>query len=107
MEGETTRNVERRESSWEKRFVRFLRSAVQASSGSQPEGRRFKSCPRYEENPWNTYIPEGFLAFEIVEVALHTASIPRAVKFAALPGPVRGVGSSPGTGVDDGLGMPT
>ncbi len=22
----------------------------------------FKSRPRYEENPWNTYIPEGFLA---------------------------------------------
>ncbi len=43
--------------------------------------------------------------FEIVEVALHTASIPRADKFAVLPGPVRGVRSSPGTGVDDGPGV--
>ena len=33
-----------------------------ARTDSYPEGRGFKSCPRYEENPWDTYIPEGFLA---------------------------------------------
>jgi hypothetical protein len=31
-------------------------------------------CPRYEENPWHSYMCEGFLASEIVEKA-HVQSV--------------------------------
>jgi hypothetical protein len=59
MEGETTRNVERSRVSQDRRFTGFPRSAGGGFSGSQTEGRRFKSCPRYEENPWDTHIYQG------------------------------------------------
>jgi hypothetical protein len=35
-------------------------SQIARRSGSQPEGRRFRSCPRYEENPWHSYMCRGF-----------------------------------------------
>ena len=42
--------------------------AIAALSGSYPEGRRFRSCPRYEENPWESHISQG-LAFRGIAVA--------------------------------------
>ena len=62
MEREIVRNVERRKPSQDRRFTGFPRSAAPQESGSYPEGRGFKSRSRYEENPWDTHIPEGFLA---------------------------------------------